>query len=373
MPATSPCTIISKSFYEANADNYGTADGVCLGTGAYKFDSWDSGSQIVLTKNENWWKDISTLLWDKVVYVVIADNTARALAAQSGQVDYVHYLHAETLEIYDSAENLTVNNYEYTTSAFIAFNTQKAPFDDINVRKACAYALDKEAIAKSLGGRYAKVSKGVPFGPSMYGMDEEAWNNALDNDMEDYSFDIEKAKESLAQSTYPDGFTCEIYCLAGNTGLSEVVQYQLSLLGITVEIVEIDSSSMYEVGYGYKLDENGDRLYDILATGWLSDYLDPIGYLVPFWASSSIYPGGANRASYSNPEVDALIDQIYNEPDDAARAALEIEAFTIAAEDCPYVTLYYYDQSYALSNEYSYTENAGFFWNFRLYDFEKAE
>ena len=307
------------------------------------------------------------------MYEVIPDNTARALAATGGQVDYVHYLHTETLEVYDSADNLTVYSYPYTTSSFIAFNTQKAPFDDVNVRKACAYALDKDTIAQTLGGRYATISKGVPFGPVMYYMDEEAWNEALDNEMEDYSYDMDMAQQYLSESGYPDGFTCDIYCLAGNTGLSEVVQYQLSLLGITVNIVEVTSSEMYEIGYGYKLDDDGQRLYDILATGWLSDYLDPIGYLVPFWASSSIYPGGANRASYSNAEVDALIDQIYAEPDDAARAALEIEAFTIAAEDCPYVTLYYYDQTYALNNDYTYTENAGFFWNFDLTDFKLAE
>ena len=55
VPATSPCTIISKSYYEAHAENYGTPDGTCLGTGPYMFESWASGSEIVLTKNENWW------------------------------------------------------------------------------------------------------------------------------------------------------------------------------------------------------------------------------------------------------------------------------------------------------------------------------
>ena len=376
VPATSPCAIVSKAAVEAAGDEYGAITSLtCVGTGPYKLESWTSGSEITLVKNENYWGDKSTQLWDKVVYNIIPDETSMALAAQSGQLDYVHILGfaPDTFSVYENIGSMTFNSYESTNSSYIALNTAKAPFDDVNLRKACAYAIDKEAITQAIGQGYANVSKGVPMPSTMFYMDEEAWNYALDNTIEDYSYNLDKAKEYLAKSAYPDGTSVVLYTTSSNKALAEIVQYQLSQINVNVEVNEMLKSESYEISYGYKLDENGNRLYDIYLTGWLSDYLDPIGYLKPFWSSKSIYAGGANQAVYSNAEVDKYIDSVYSLNDDKERAAAEIEAFRLAAEDAPYITLYDYNQTYALSNAYTLQEGPAWFWNFQVTDIKQAQ
>ena len=337
VPATSPCTIVSKAAVEAAGDEYGAITSLtCVGTGPYKLESWTSGSEITLVKNENYWGDKSTQLWDKVVYNIIPDETSMALAAQSGQLDYVHL-------------------FGFAPDTF------------------SIYAIDKEAITQAIGQGYAHASKGVPMPSTMYYMDEDAWNYALDNTIVDYTYDLDKAKEYLAKSAYPDGTSVVLYTTSTSKALAEIIQYQLSQINVNVEINEMLKSESYEISYGYKLDDNGNRLYDIYLTGWLSDYLDPIGYLKPFWSSKSIYAGGANQAVYSNPEVDKYIDSVYTLNDDKERAAAEIEAFRLASEDAPYIPLYDYNQTYALSNAYTLQEGPAWFWNFQVTDIKSAQ
>lgn len=372
VPATSPCCIVSQKAVEAAGDKYGTAEGGCVGTGPYKFESWTSGSEITLVKNENWWGDKTKQLWDRVKYSIITDNTAAALAAQGGQLDYSHHLTSETYSIYEGIKNMNFYNYGSTTSNFLAFNCQKAPFDDVNFRKACAYAINKEDITSAIGGKYAHVSGGVPMPDTMFYMDPEAWKKADGETIEDYGYDLEKAKACLAESAYPDGADVTIYTTSTNKQLSEIIQADLKEIGVNVTVNEIQNSESYEISYGYKLDSDGKRLYDIYATGWLSDYLDPIGYLTPFWSNVNIREGGSNQAVYDGTEVQPLIDQSYLEKDDKVRSDLMIEAFTKAAEDCPYVTLYDYDETYALNKKYLYQEGPAFFWNFDLTDFALA-
>lgn len=374
VPATSPCNIVSKAAVEAAGDEYGSITSLtCVGTGPYVLDSWTSGSEITLVKNPHYWGDADTQLWDKVVCSIITDATSTALAAQSGQLDYVHPVgfSPETFEMYKGISSMTFTTYQSTNATYLALNCDKAPFNDVNFRKACSYAIDKNAIAAAVGQEYAKASKGVPIPEVMYYMDEAAWTDAVANEIETYDYDLDKAKEYLAQSAYPEGTSVDYYVTANGKTLAEIVQYQLAQIGVTVNIVEILNSESYGYAYGYTLDENNKRFYDIYGTGWISDYLDPIGYLKPFYSSRSIYAGGANQAVYRNDEVDALIDSLYGLNDDKDRAAAEIEAFRIAAEDAPYITLYEQVQPYALNNMYSLTEGPAWFWNFQVTDIRK--
>ncbi len=374
VPATSPCTIVSKAAVEAAGEEYGTVNNqTVVGTGPYILDSWSSATEITLKKNENYWGDKTKQIWDSVSVSIISDTTATALAAQNGDLDYVHLnITPENYEMYESMKDMSFTTYDSTVSKYLAFNTAKAPFDDVNFRKACAYAINSAEITDAIGLGYAEKSEAFVLPKPMYYMDEAAWESA-DASAAKFDFDLDKAKEALAASAYPEGTTINLYTSAVNKAMAEIVQYHLAQIGVTVEITEYLNSEGYGISYGYTLDENGDRPYDMFCTGWLSDYLDPIGYLTPFWHSRNIGEGGANQAVYSNPEVDKLIDEAYKTPDDKERAALEIKAFEIAAEDVPYLPLYTTKQPYALSNKYSYTEGPAWFWNFQVTDIALAE
>ncbi len=372
VPATSPCTIIKKSVVEAEGDKYGTVDGSCIGTGPYMKSSWTSGSEIVLEKNPYYWGDPNTLDVSKVYFEVIADDTSRALAAQSGQLDYARNLTSETLSIYQNSPDLSLVNYPSTSAYFLALNCDKEPFNDENARRAFAYCIDKSTITKLIGGEYATESKGVIFTPTMFYMDSEAWQKA-DAEMPNYQQNYDKAKECLAQSAYPNGFTCNYYCTDSGVSQAEAIQKMVEPIGITLNIVTIQKSESFDVSYGYSLDENGKRLYDVYGTGWVSDYLDPLGYLKPHYHSSMLYAGGSNKAQYNCKEFDDLINESYLHTDDKERAALLIQAATVAAEDCPYVPLYYVDDTYVINKNFSYEEGPAFFWNFTVANVHKAK
>ena len=188
VPATSPFTIVSKAAVEAAGDMYGTVDGGAVGTGPYKLEGWISGSEIALTKNEYWWGDHEKQLFDRVVYSIIGDNTAAALAAQSGQLDYVHAITSDTFPIYQSIANANFLTVTGTTSRYLAFNTAKAPMDDVHLRRAISYAIDKSAITHAIGGEYANVSGRVPMPDSMFYLDPEAWLKADNETMESYAY-----------------------------------------------------------------------------------------------------------------------------------------------------------------------------------------
>jgi peptide/nickel transport system substrate-binding protein len=372
VPATSVACIVSKAAVERLGSRYGAADGGAVGTGPYKFDSWTSGTEIVLVKNE-YWREPSNQIFDKVVYSVITDATAAALAAQSNQLDYVHAIRSEQYSIYRGIGDMRFEHFLSTSARFIAFNTQKAPFDDVNLRKAVSYAVDKEALARLIGGEFAQVSGGIPMPESMFYLNPEAWKKASYSDIEDYSFDLEKARAALAQSAYPNGLTFTLYAATADKVAAEAIQSMLKEINLTAEIVEVRPSESYEIGYGYKVDENGKRVYDMFLTGWVSDYLDPIGYLTPFYSETNVREGGLNRSVYVNPEVQKLIDQSYAESDDAVRSELMINAYARAAADCPYDSLYQQEDVYAINKIYDYTEGPALFWNFDLTDIKLAQ
>lgn len=367
VPATSPCTVVEKAVVEAEGDDYGQLSGSCVGTGPYMLESWESGSEIVTVKNPYYWNDPDSLDVDRVVFEVIEDETSRALAAQSGQIDYARSLSAATLPTYEACKDMTIYNYASTTTAFMAFNCEKAPFDDVNARKAVAYCIDKTTITSLIGGKYASDQGAFILPRSMFLLDEEAWNEANDS-LESYQQDYEKAKEALAASNSPDGFEFDMYCTAAQKTGAEAIQSMIkeSGLPITMNIIEMQNSDSFSIGYGYTVDENGKRVYDMLYSGWVSDWLDPTGYMRNCLWSGSNYQGGANKAAYSNEAFDAPLNQSYLESDDKVRSDEMLEAMKIAVEDCPYVPVYEVNDTYIIGNEFEYEEGPNFFWNFTV-------
>ncbi len=367
VPATSPCSIVEKAVVEAEGDNYGQLTGSCVGTGPYMLESWESGVEIVTVKNPYYWNDPDSLDVDRVVYEVIEDDTSRALAAQSGQLDYVRSLTSETLSIYEAISDMTINSYDSTTTTFLAFNCEKAPFDDVNARKAVAYCIDKTTYTQLIGGEYATEQGAFILPRSMFYLDEDAWNSANDS-LESYQQDYDKAAEALAASAYPDGFSFDFYCTATYKTGAEAIQSMIkeSGLPITMNIIEIQNSESYSISYGYTVDDDGYRVYDMFSTGWVSDWLDPTGYMKNCLYGGSNYQGGANKAAYTSEAFDSLLKQSYLESDDSVRSELMLEAMEVAVEDCPYVPLYESKDTYIISNDFEYEEGVNFFWNFTV-------
>lgn len=369
VPATSPFCIVEKSVVEEAGESYGTSAETTVGTGPYKLASWSSGSEIVLEKNEYWWGDADTLALDTIEYYIIEDESSLAMAAKSGQVDFVQGFSNDVKSVYDSISDMTVQTCEGTYIYYVALDTTAEPFDDVYARKALASCLDISEITSVIGGDYATESSVVVLPESMQYMDEELWTSTIESSAS-YTQDYDQAAEYLAQSAYPDGYSFDYYCTSNNVKLAELLKSQIDASGlITMNIVEVASSDIFSYMYGYNLDEDGSRCYNAAGTYWMSDYLDPIGVLSPLYASSNIGEGGTNMALWSNTEVDSLFSAATLTDDDTEKMSYYTQAYSVMADEVPYIGLYALQDTYALNNNFSYTPSSMFWYNFTYADF----
>lgn len=368
VPATPAGQIVSKKNVEEQGDNFGKPNGTVIGAGPYKIESWTSGSQIVLTRNDNYWDKSADLPIKTVNYKIITDENALALSARTGQVDLVINPTNDLIKQYQSGNNLKINVSPSLNNVLISFNTKKAPFDDPEVRKAVSYAIDAEGIRKNVAGEYGEQASALPFGEAGYTVgDAEQWK-AYAKDLPLYSYDLDKAKAALAKSSKPDGFSTDLVVRPGFSAAAQAIQASLKELGIEVKLINPTNEEYYEYVYGSKLDANGIRQYDMSINGWNTDFPDPIGFLQPQYDSANAGAGGSNFAAYSSKSVDDLILKQASDADETARVKDLQAALSIAAEDAPYKVLFYPKNVVAVSNKFTYELPPMWIYNFFIKD-----
>ena len=373
--ATTASLVVSKKYFEEHSEDFGTADGGLVGSGPYKIESWVPGEQIVLVANENYWDTSKTVEFKKVVLDYIADTSVSKLALEQGEIDYVGPLTPDDAHELEGVDGINVQSPYPYSEQYLSFNTSRAPFDDVNFRKAISYAVDRQAIVDSLFyGKYAEVGTGLLYGPETVTVETELWADYFEN-VEKYERNIDTAKEYLAKSEagkkggdinvslkYPANKTTD-------EAVAIIVQQNLAEIGITVQLEGISASEVSTLRYG----GSETRDYDILLTGWGADYPDPAGVISPMFLSANNIPGGSNWFEYKSDEYDDLILKSNLESDPKVRAKELQDASTILAEDQPAVALYYPDYLVALSDRVDYEVSPMFLYNQYLGDFKKAK
>lgn len=368
--ATTAGHIISKEYYEANAEQFGQPGVGVIGTGPYVLDSWTTGSEIKLTYNENYWDKENVPQFKNIDFKIITDANTQATTLASGQADYMFDPPTEMLDTIREAENMSVTEVDGWTVLWMAMNCQSGPFSDVNVRKAVAYALDKDSLYEGVlteNGSYAK--NGMPFSSALYGSESESWTAYAETAVDEKN-DIEKAKEYLAQSAYPDGFECSLYINQDSiyNSIAVYVQSALSQIGIDVTIETKSGDEMSNIQFG------STRDYDLAIVRWTADYPDVSGQLYPLFHSSNIAEGGGNTSCYSNPEVDALLEDEVASIDMKERTELMQQALTIIANDTPMIAFDYPYKRVAMNSELTgFEANASITWNFFAKDLKTAE
>jgi peptide/nickel transport system substrate-binding protein len=372
--ATSAGEIVSKKFVEAAGDSFGKPGGGTLGTGPYKLDKWVPGSQFVLSRNEHYWNKKENFPIDKVTVNIIPDMNSVGLALESGQADFFIRPSKEILAQFEGSKKFKIVTSPSLGNAVVSFNTKKSPFDDANVRKAVASAIDSAGIRKSQVGEYAADAGALPFGEKGYTIgDFEDWKK-FNASLPLYSYDMEKAKRYLAQSSVPKGFSTSIILRPNQShnNIAQIIQASLKELNIGVEVRQLTASEYYGYVYGGKI-TNGIRDYDMSINLWIPDFPDPIGHLIPQYYSTNAGAGGSNFAAYSNPKVDALCDEQSLSADDNERSKLIQRAFAIAAEESPYKYLFYDNNTIIINKKFDYALSPVWIFNFSYKDIKLAE
>ncbi|MCZ8515111.1 glutathione ABC transporter substrate-binding protein [Paenibacillus filicis] len=291
-----------------------------IGTGPFKFQSWTPGQEMVLVKNDSYWGDMPKV--DKVVYKVVPEDTTRIAMVESGEAQIGDQLPVTELNRVQSSSAMTLARAEGLGVEYIGFNVKKKPFDDVRVRQAIAYAIEKDAIIKgvynSVGSRAVSA-----LSPKMIG-----FNSSL----KDYEYNVNKAKQLLAEAGYPNGFKTSLVTddRKERINVAEVIQSQLKGIGIELEVKVME--------YGAYLDITGKGEHNMFIGGWGNATGDADYNQYNVFHSSSQGSKG-NLAFYVNPEVDKLIEAGRREKDTEKRKAIYAKAQEIELEESPLIPI----------------------------------
>ncbi|MBR6236630.1 MAG: ABC transporter substrate-binding protein [Firmicutes bacterium] len=294
-------------------------------TGPYKPVKWETGSSITFEKNEKYWG--GEPYFDEIIIYSIADAQARTEALEAGNVDLVLEPSEAQASLIKENKDLAVYNYHTTNHHTLFTNTQKAPFDDANVRIACALALNYDAnIQRALGGYGQHSDDILPLGNPMYEKPAESF----------YKFDLALAKEYMAKSSYAGkNPEVEIYYTPQHAEYVPLIQQQWAEIGITVVPTPIAQSAFYET----------------MATGekqaWIVNNSNPNPYeQLKFYDGEHFDYKALNGGPGWNggAEVTALFDKITSEPDMEKARPYYQELRKIINAQVPSIPLYVYER-----------------------------
>ncbi|MDF2682390.1 MAG: hypothetical protein K0R47_3580 [Brevibacillus sp.] len=356
--ATSAGHVISKKYFEAHKTNFGKPDGGTMGTGPFKYVSWQTGSELVLEKNANYWNKEGGPYLDKIVYKVVPEGMTRITGLKTGQINMALNLPLDLQDVVEKMDNVKVSRSDSFLSDFIAFNTQRKPFTDVKVRQAISHALDRQKIVNELVKSAGIPGKTVPIPPALWTFEKEKWETAY-NEIPDYAFDAGKAKQLLSESSAPNGFNAKILTDSDSLRMNIALALQAAVkpLGINLEIEKVTGEELNTRAWG------GARDYDIVVQNWSSDFPDPAGNLVPLFLSANTADGGSNFANYKNPEVDKLLEEQNRLTDPAKRTELMIQAEKLVANDAPWIVVSHQKNFLAMSkNVEGYDIDPLYFW-----------
>ena len=272
-----------------------------VGTGPYRFVSRSVQDSLVLESFDSYWGEKGRI--KTVVFKVLESADGLILGLQSGALDLVAHLSSDQTAQLDEGFNVVVGTMNIVQALYL--NNAEKPFDDVRVRQALCYAIDRQAIIDIAFDGY-----GVPLGTSMFPSFAKYYVDSL---TDYYSYDPEKARSLLSEAGYPDGFKMTISVPSNYTphvNAATVIAEQLRDVGIHATLNLLDWSTWLSEVYS-------KRNFQTTVTGVTSDNMTARKLLERFGTTT-----GNNFTNYSNSEYDAVLALALSESDDAAQTEL---------------------------------------------------
>jgi len=311
---------------------YGALDEITrnpMGSGPFKFVSAEQDKEVVVERNDNYWGARARL--SRVRFTVVPDATTRALELRKGSADAaINALTSDTIVALEREANLQVERAPGTVLSYLAFNLRDRTLQDVRVRQAIAYAIDRRPLLEYIWRGFAQPARSV--------LPPQSW--AYDPDVTGYPHNPEKARQMLDAAGYGarDGvrfhLTMKTSTEESTRLLAAVLQQQLRDVGIALDIRTFEFATFFaDVTSG---------AFQVYSLRWIGGNEDPDIFEYSFH-SNRFPPEGANRGFYSNPRIDSLIDEARRETDQNARRRLYFEVQEMLAQDEPYINLWYFD------------------------------
>ncbi|GKV70562.1 glutathione ABC transporter substrate-binding protein [Sporosarcina sp. NCCP-2716] len=327
--ASNEGSIISPEAVGESAEKLATHP---VGTGPFVFESWKSGQDITLVKNKDYWGTPVKL--DKVVFKVVPEDATRLAMIEQGEAQISDQVPVTEIDRIEASDTLNLYRTEGLAVEYVGFNTTVAPFNDVKVRKAVSYAIEREAI---LSGVYNDVGTlaNVAMSPKVFGYSK---------DVEAYPYDITEAKKLMKEAGLENGVSVKLLTSdrKERINMAEVIQSQLKGIGVNVEIQVME--------YGAYIDEVDGGKHQMFIGGWGNATGDGDYNQYNLFHSDSIGSPG-NHFYYQNPEVDKLIEQGRVEMEPAKREEIYKEAMQKEMDDAVYVPIRNYEHLAVYNND----------------------
>lgn len=323
---------VPEACVRANPDTWAANAGGFVGCGPFTLETWIHSSEIVVKKNPDYW-DVDHVRSDYLDFPISESQSTRLTLVESGQANMMvepppaEQQRLESMGLYQVAP--------YLGTYYYVFNTQKAPFDDVRVRKAFALAMEREGLVKHIvRGRkeaaYAWVPPGMKNPATGQDFRKEGGNLQEEN--------VEKAKELLKEAGYDEAHQPDVTILFNTNEMHKAVAEAVQAmwqenLGVHAELTN-QEAKVY-------LASRTQGNYQVARASWVADYADPMTFL-------DVFADEENDAQYHNEAYADLVGKAKEEKDPGRRMEYMHQAEQILFDDCVLIPIYYTTQPFVV-------------------------
>jgi peptide/nickel transport system substrate-binding protein len=352
-PANQDSAVFEMKFAQQHASTFGDPGVLVMGTGPWEINSLDPAKGAVLTANPHWWGGKVNI--QRITFTSFSSETSLALAFRAGEVDIDPFI--VDLRSFAADSGAKIISVDSDSTGVFAMNTEQPGWDDVHVRRAVAYAIDRADVIAANGGYASPIYTMIP--PVMLRTIASSGQvTSLVNSLPTYQYDLAKAKQEMAESAYPHGFSTTIleYTDDGQAvNEGEAIAAELQPLGIHAQIkaITLNAWAAIETGPAAK------RMSTFLETGGSSSP-DVSGYDFML-GSQNTAVGEWNIADYTPSAVNSLMAAGIATTNPAKRFPIYTQLLRQLASDEPYVPIYMEDEGMAISSRFTVGGYSQFF------------
>lgn len=321
--------VASKKSIEQAGKKAGTPSAGMIGTGPFKFVSWDRGQEIVLDRFDGYWNKDRLPKVKRLVIKILQDESTTISSLRTGGVDGTFGLSGKAVKALRGSSNIQVVEAPSYFVHFLGINTQRKPWDDARVRQALSLAIDKKGTLESVWAGYGELCKS-PVTPVEWSFERATMDKAYAK-LPAFDRDIAKAKQ-LIKEAGAEGATAEILVgTAWQEQLGLATQDAGRAIGLNLKLKKVPLQTLYAAILNAK-----GKNFDMFIVDWAADVPDGSETLHNFLSTNKV----TNESAYSNPKVDALLNRQNASTDPAERARLLAQAQEIIVNDQSWIVYY---------------------------------
>jgi peptide/nickel transport system substrate-binding protein len=329
-----------------------------MGTGPYQISAFPNSTSATVDRFDGYWGTKPVV--KTCSFSCIADTQTLQLAMQSGQSGGTFGVPVQQATAWEQISGIRTYSAPGMFICALSFDMSKPPFNDIHVRKAIAYASDREGYVKAfLDGNGTPADCLVP--PQQWGsVLPQAQVEKLYAALPSYPFSLADAKKELAQSAFPHGFTTNNVIVPNNwpavVKTLESLSTTVKQLGINMPVQQVPENDWLANLYGHKN-------LGLVTLLFLPDYADPADYMNLIYPSANAVKNNFNLANFKDPAVDKLLQQASSTSSNAQRAQYLSQVLTISQQQLPYFGLFWQNDLMAIQKTYVYQGFTGLYYN----------